>query len=178
MFVGGIVVQDHVHDPPGGNGGLDRVQKADELLMAMALHAAAQNRPLQHIERRKQGRRAVALIVVGPRRGTAWLQRQPGLGAVEGLDLGFLVHREHDRMGGRIDIEPNHVLEPLGKLRVARELEGADPVWLQAVRGPDALHRAQADARRFGHHPPGPVRGLAGRFGQGQVQHAPDRLVG
>src|SRR5215208_2745463 len=46
------------------------------------------------------------------------------------------------------------------------------------MRSPDTLHRAKAHAGSFGHHSPRPMRGLAGRLGQGQVEHAPDRLVG
>src|SRR3712207_954975 len=89
---------------------------------------------------REQSRGAVALVVVGRRSGTSRLQGQAGLGALEGLDLALFINREHDRVGGWVDVEPHHVLEPLGKLRVARELEGADAVRLKPVRGPDALH--------------------------------------
>jgi hypothetical protein len=60
--------------------------------------------------------------------------------ALQGLDLALLIHRKDDRVGGRIDIEPDHVLQSLGELRVAGEFEGADAVQLQAVCIPDALH--------------------------------------
>jgi hypothetical protein len=43
-------------------------------------------------------------------------------------------------MGRRIDIEPNNISELVGKAGVARALEGAQPVRLQFVRLPDALH--------------------------------------
>jgi hypothetical protein len=66
--------------------------------MAVALHAAAQHRSFQHVERSKQGRRAVADVVVGHGGGPTRLQRQPWLGAAESLDLALLIHREHDRM--------------------------------------------------------------------------------
>ena len=108
----------------------------------------------------------MALVVVGHGGGTARLQGQAGLGAIKSLNLALLVHGEHHGMGRWINIEPDHIFQPLGKLRVARELEGADAMRLEPVRGPDALHRAQAHAGSFGHHPPGPLRGFAGRLGQ------------
>ena len=57
------------------------------------------------------------------------------------------------------------------KPRIARALEGAQPVRLQFVRPPDALHRTQRDADRFGHRPAGPVGRLVRRFGAGQRHH-------
>ena len=44
---------------------LDSVEKADELLMSVALHAASDDLALKHIEGGKQGCGAVALVIVG-----------------------------------------------------------------------------------------------------------------
>ena len=49
-------------------------------------------------------------------------------------------------------------------------------MWLEAVRLPDALHRAQADAGGFGHRSPGPMRDVSGRLGARQRQHFRHRL--
>ena len=100
---------------------------------------------------------AVPLVIVGHRLAAPRLDRQSGLGAVERLDLALLVDRQHHRMGRRIDIEPDDVGQLGGELGVARALEGAQPVRLQSVRPPDALHRAQRDAHRLGHRPAGPM---------------------
>ena len=51
--------------------------------MAMALHAAAQHRPLQHVERGKQGCGPVPLIVGGHGRWSARLHGRAGSGAAE-----------------------------------------------------------------------------------------------
>jgi hypothetical protein len=59
-----------------------------------------------------------------------------------------------------------------GELRVLGELELAHPVWLQAVRTPEALHRADADAGQLGHRLGGPVRRLARRVPQSQGDDA------
>src|SRR5512132_1451059 len=52
VFVRGVVVEDDVHDLAARHGGLDAVQKPDELLMAVALHAAADDLALEYVERR------------------------------------------------------------------------------------------------------------------------------
>jgi len=44
-------------------------------------------------------------------------------------------------MRRRIDGEPDHVAQLLHELRIVRELELPDPVWLQAVGAPDPLDR-------------------------------------
>lgn len=79
-------------------------------------------------------------------------------------------------MGRQIDAEANHVHHFLGELRILRELEGADAVRLKAMRLPDALDRAQADAGGFGHRPPGPMCDLARWFAKGEVDHTLDDL--
>ena len=77
-------------------------------------------------------------------------------------------------MSGRIDIEPDNVLEFGGELRIVRQLELPDPVRLEAMASPDALDRADADAGSLRHHRPGPVGGLARRVGHGQCNHPLD----
>ena len=73
--------------------------------MAMTLHALADDLAFQHIERRKQRRNAVTLVVVGHGAGASLLHRQPRLGAVQRLDLAFLIDREHDGVVGWVDVE-------------------------------------------------------------------------
>ena len=174
VLVGGIVVDHGVNHLPGRHRGLDLVEEADELLMPVALHVAADHRAVQHVQRGEQRRRAVPDVVVGHRPGPSLLHRQAGLGAVERLDLALFVDRQHDGMGGRIDVEAHDIAELLGELRVVGELERLHPVRRQAVGLPDALHADGADAGRLGHRANAPVRGFAGRVGQRQVDHALD----
>ena len=61
VLVRGVVVEDDIDDLAGGDVGFDRIEKADELLMAMALHAAADDPAFQDVERGKQGRGAMRL---------------------------------------------------------------------------------------------------------------------
>src|SRR5207302_2641211 len=107
---------------------LDGVEEADELLMPVALHAAADDLAFQHVEGGEQGGRAVALIVVGHGPGAALLQGKARLGAIQSLDLRLLLEAEDDRVSGRIDIEADDVADLGGELGIVRKLEGADPV--------------------------------------------------
>ena len=91
MLVDGIVVEDRVDQLAGRHRGLDPVEEADEFLMAMARHALADDGAVEDIERREQRRRAVADVIMGHRSGPALFDRQARLGAVEGLDLAFLL---------------------------------------------------------------------------------------
>jgi hypothetical protein len=77
-------------------------------------------------------------------------------------------------VGRRIDIEPDDIGQLSGKAGIARALEGAQPVRLQFVRPPDALHRTQRDTDGFGHRPAGPVGRLVRRLRAGQ-RHNPRR---
>jgi hypothetical protein len=101
----------------------------------------------------------------------AGLDGQAGLRAVEGLDLALLVDGEDHRVARRGHVEPDDRRELGEEVGIARALEGADPVRLELVSGPDALHRAQRDPDGFGHGPAGPTGGLAGRLGAGQRHH-------
>ena len=96
--------------------------------------------------------------------------RQAGLGAVERLDLRFLVDRDDDGMDRRVHVEADDIFDLFGEGRVVGRLEGADPVGLKMVRLPDALHRAQADAGRLGDHAARPMGGLSGRLAARQRQ--------
>ena len=90
-----------MHGFGGRDGLLDGVEEADELLMAMALHAPSDDLAVQHVEGGEQRGRAVALVVVGHGAGAAALHGQAGLRAVERLDLALLVDRQNHRVSGR-----------------------------------------------------------------------------
>ena len=126
---------------------LDGVEEADELLMPVALHAAADHRALQHVEGGEQGRGAVALVVVGHGAGTARLHRQAGLGAVERLDLRLLVDGQHHGMRRRIDVEPDDIAQLWRRTAGSVEsLNCRTRCGCRPCAAPDALHRRDADA--------------------------------
>jgi hypothetical protein len=59
--------------------------------MTVALHAAAEDRAVEHIEGGEHGGDAVALVIEGHGARLAPLHGQPRLGAIEGLNLALLV---------------------------------------------------------------------------------------
>ena len=59
MLVRAVIVEDHVDDLAGRDFGLDRVEETDEFLMPVALHAAADEPAVEHIEGGEQRRGAV-----------------------------------------------------------------------------------------------------------------------
>ena len=91
--------------------------------MPVALHATAEHRAVEDIERGEQGGDAVADIVVGHGAGLARLDRQTGLGPVQGLDLAFLIDREHQAVGRRLDVQADDVLELGGKFGIVERLK-------------------------------------------------------
>ena len=131
--------------------------------MAVSGHALGDHAAVKAVERRKQGGRAVALVIVGHRLAASLFERQAGLGAIEGLDLGLLIERENQSMLRRIEIESDDVVEFLGETRVIAELEGLDAVGLEAMGAPNPSHGGSADAGRGGHGAAAPVGGV-GRF--------------
>jgi hypothetical protein len=58
---------------------LEGVEEAEEFLMPMALHVAADDRALEHVESGEQRGGAVPFVVVGHSAGAAFLQGQAGL---------------------------------------------------------------------------------------------------
>ena len=165
MLVGGVFVEDHVHDLSSRHLRLNGVEEADELLVTMALHASANDLALEYVESSERRCGAMAFVVVGHGPGAALLHGQAGLSAIERLDLRLFVDREDDGMGGRIDIKPDHVAQLVDELRIVGELELLDPVRLEAMRAPDALDGTRADADGFRHHRGSPVGRLDGRIG-------------
>jgi hypothetical protein len=92
---------------PGANLGV--LVRGVVIEMAMALHAAADDLAFKDVERGKQGRSAMPLVIMRHGRAAALPARQAGLGAVERLDLRFFVDRQDHRMRRRIDIKTDNV---------------------------------------------------------------------
>ena len=134
VLVGSVVVDDGVDRLLDRYLRLNGIEEADELLVPVALHVAADDGTVEDVESSEQRGRTVTFVVVGHRSGTARLDRQTGLGAVERLDLALLIDREDDGMGWWIDIEADNIAQLVDKLRVGGELELFHLVRLQAVR--------------------------------------------
>lgn len=79
MLVSGVVVKDDVNGLVGRHLGVDGVEKADELLVAVALHVPADDGSVEHMEGGKQCGRAVSLVdAMDALRGMPpWARQQP-----------------------------------------------------------------------------------------------------
>ena len=75
--------------------------------------------------RQRWGRLAIPLVVVGQCPTTPRLDRKPRLGAVQGLDLAPPVNAKEQGFVGRVEVQPHHTDQLLGKRLGARPLEGA-----------------------------------------------------
>jgi hypothetical protein len=125
---------------------VDQVQESEPLLVAVALQAVGDHGAVERVQRGEHGGRAMTLVVVGHGLGPALLHGQSRLGAVEGLNLALLIKRRHKRVLGRIQIEADHVFQPLGEPGFVAWLERVEAMRLQAMRPPDAAHAGFADA--------------------------------
>lgn len=167
VLVGGVVVEDDVHGLFGRHLRFNCIQKANELLVTMALHATADDLAFEHVESGEQRCGTVALIVVGHRSGTALLHRQTRLGAIQRLDLRFLIDREDDGMSGWINVKPDNVTQLVDEFRIVGEFELLQLMRLKAMSAPNALDGTGADADCFRHQGSGPMGRLAGRVRSG-----------
>ena len=64
MFVDSVIVEDRVHQLSGRHLRFDGIEEANELLVPVALHAAADNAAIQHVQCSEQGGGTVAPIVM------------------------------------------------------------------------------------------------------------------
>src|SRR2546428_546413 len=111
MFVRPVVVDDQMQVQIEWCLDADQLQEADKFLMAMPRHAIANDRPIQHVQRSEQVRRAIAFVIVRLPGRNSRPEGQERLSAVEGLNLTFLVDAEHQGFVGRIQIKSHHVVE-------------------------------------------------------------------
>jgi len=91
LLVRSIVIHDQVQGDGARKFLVETPQKAQELLMPMALKALPDDAPLQHFQGGEQGGGAVALIVMPHRTAASLLQGQARLSAVQGLNLALLI---------------------------------------------------------------------------------------
>ena len=166
-----VVVHDDMDVEIGRNVGLDMIQELPELRAAMAPVALSDDRPGGDIEGGEQRGRAIALVVMGAPLNLAWAQRQQGLGAIECLNLRFLVHTENHGMLRRVHIQPDDVARLVHKVRVRRQLEGLAPVWLQGKGPPHAVDRRRRIARRAGHRARAPLGRVTRRLFECLTDH-------
>src|SRR6266542_6886513 len=97
------------------------------------------------VQRGEERGRAMARVVVGPALHLPGPHRQQRLRAIQGLNLGFLVDAQDQRLVRWIEVEPHDVADLFDEQRILRQLERLDPMWAQAERTPDPTDRRLAE---------------------------------
>lgn len=157
--------------------GVEVAQKREEFLMAMSSATLADNGPGRHVQGGEQRGGAVAHIVMRHALDIAQPHGQDRLRAIQGLDLGFLIHAQHQRFGRRIEIEADNVPHFLHKEGIGGELEGALPMRLQPKGLPDAMHGGFRNPRRVLHRATAPLRAARGLRAQRLREQGGEVLV-
>ena len=117
-LVGRKIVEDDV-DLLAWIGGDDAVHEIEELDAPATLVVAGSDVAAEHVERGKQGRGAVALVVVAAAAERPSVgQLEIALGALQRLDVRLLVDRNDQRTLGRVEIEPDNLGRLGGKLGI------------------------------------------------------------
>ncbi len=142
--------------------------------MPVPRHALADDAAVEHVQRREQGRRAVPAVVVGHGAGPALLDRQPRLGPVQRLDLGFFVDREHEAVRRRIEIEADHVAQLGANAGSVDSLKRRTRCGWRPCAAQIRCTERSDDAAGRRHRPPGPMGRLAGRIAKRQRDHLID----
>src|SRR5215472_12117791 len=174
--VGAVVVQDQVQFQILDELALETSQELQELLVAMPKVDLADHGAVEQVERGEEGGSAVALVVMGHGPAAPLLEGQSRLGPVEGLDLTLLIDAEHDRVFGRIQIEPDHVGQLFDEARIVGEFEAGDPVRLQLMCSPDPVHGVWADTHGLGHGSAAPMGGPRRLAVEGGLDYGLDLL--
>jgi len=170
MLVGAVIVDDEMEIITGGSVGIDFTQESDKLLMPVAWHTIADYLSVEHTQGSEQGGGAVALVIVSHRPAASLLHRQPGLCAVQSLDLAFLIDAKNQGFIGRIQIKADDIREFLHEILVSAELEGFDQVGFEIMSFPYSANRRFAQPLSFGHGTSAPM----GRIGRGRMKRGLD----
>src|SRR5205809_7769757 len=102
---------------------INPTQEFQPLLVAMPIHAGADNFSIRDIECGEQRGRTVALIIVSPRFTSPFLHRKSWLGSIQSLNLALLIDGEDQGMLRWIQVSPHDIFQPLDELRIVAELE-------------------------------------------------------
>lgn len=143
---------------PEVDGG-DLLQEAEEFLVPVAgVAGVGGGLAGGELQGGEQHGGAVAPVATGAALGQAGAQREYRGGPVRCLDLRLLVHRDHDGVVRRGQVQADDVADLGRQFRVGAELEGLDAVRTDVppVLGPG--HRGERDTQFGGQEPGRPVR--------------------
>lgn len=129
------------------------------------------------IEGCKPGGTAVPAVVMGAPLRNAGHHLPNRLRPVQGLDLAFFVHAQHQGSLRRIQVHPDDVANLLDKQRIGREFESLSAMRLRTKGTPDAYHSSLRQTTGLGHRADAPVRGLSRLLVQSLGNHFLDHRI-
>ncbi len=174
MRMRAVVIHDEVQRQGPRELAVESPQEFQEFLVRMVRETLPDDAPFRDVQRGKQRRRPVPLVVMGHGAAAALFERQPRLRAIERLNLALLVDAQDDRFVRRVEIEAHDIGELLDEPFVPRQFERPGPMRLQPMRIPNALHRCVTHALGLRHRPRTPVGGGLRRCLGGRGHHAVD----
>lgn len=139
MLVSGVVVHDQMEVEFGRDVLIEVAKELEKLLMAVAGLALADHLAGGDLERREEGGGAVADVIMGDALDITQPHGEQRLGAIQGLNLAFFIHAQHQRVLGRVQIEADDVSDFFDKEGIVGELEVALAMGLKAEGVPDSL---------------------------------------
>ena len=104
MLVSAVIVHHHMQLDLAGKRLIQPLEKLQKLLMTVVRIALADDLAGGHFQRGKEGRGAVALVIVGQGSTAALFERQPRLRAIQSLNLALFIDTEHQSLLRRIKI--------------------------------------------------------------------------
>lgn len=119
MSMGAVVVQDQVQCYCSWKFGIQAPQEFQKLLVAVPRITLANDPSLDDMQCGKQGGGAIAFVVVRERAAAARFEGQSWLGAIQRLNLTFLIHTKHHRILWRGQIDAHNIGEFLQKFGIA-----------------------------------------------------------
>lgn len=164
VLVGPVIIDDQMQVEMGWCLGVNLFEEPNELLMPMPGHAVADDFPVKHVQRCKQGGRTVSFVVVRHGSAAPLLHWQAGLGPIKSLNLAFLVYGENQGLVRGIEVESDNIIELFDELLVVADLKGSDKMGLETVLSPDAAYCGLADSLCLCHEACAPM-GRIGRLG-------------
>src|SRR5580704_13856684 len=125
--------------------------------MPMPIVAHTDDCAVERVERGKQGRGSIALVIMRHGAAASLLNRQPRLRAVQGLDLALLAGAQHNGMLRRVEIETDDRLKLFSEFGIVADFERPRQMRLEAMLVPDPTHALFTETGGLRHRSRAPV---------------------
>ena len=102
-----------------GEFAINAPHELQELLMPVAFVKITDDFSLKQIQCGEQSSSSVSFVIVRHGAAATFLQRQPGLRAVQCLNLALFIHTKDDGFVGRVQVEPDNIRKLFQELRIA-----------------------------------------------------------